>query len=349
MVFRPPPFRPILAPVKILFDHPDPFFLAHGGFQTQIEQTKAALEQIGVEVEYLRWWDEGQSGDLIHFFGRPTGGYIDFAHQKGLKVVVAELHTGLGSRGPAARRIQKTVMEISRRTLPSSFTARLAWDSYRKADAFVALTNWEAFLIQDMFHADPGKVHVVPNGVEEFFFKSQSSENRSDFLVCTATVTARKRVLELAEAAVLAQIPLWVIGRPYSENDPYHLRFSVLQKKNPGILRYEGGISDRVRLAEIYHQARGFTLLSSMESLSLSSLEAAAAGCPLLLSDLPWARSTFDQHASYCPIGNTKGTAACLKSFYNQASLRKPAFKPLLWKEVGALLRSIYGSVLVAS
>ena len=41
-----------------------------------------------------------------------------------------------------------------------------------------------------------------------------------------------------------------------------------------------------------YREARGFVLLSAMESLSLSALEAAACECPLFLSDLPWARSS---------------------------------------------------------
>ena len=33
--------------MKVLFDHPNPFMLAHGGFQIQIEQTKKAPERIG--------------------------------------------------------------------------------------------------------------------------------------------------------------------------------------------------------------------------------------------------------------------------------------------------------------
>jgi len=84
--------------MKVLFDHSFPFFLAHGGFQTQIEQSKAALEAVGVEVEFLRWWDDAQRGDIIHYFGRPVGAYVDLARKKGIKFVLAELLTGLGSR-----------------------------------------------------------------------------------------------------------------------------------------------------------------------------------------------------------------------------------------------------------
>ncbi len=96
--------------MKILFDHPNPFLLTHGGLQIQIEQTKAGLESVGVDVEYLRWWDDRQKGDLIHYFGRPSCDYIRLAHQKNIKVIMAPLLTGLGSRPKIARLLQRTIM-----------------------------------------------------------------------------------------------------------------------------------------------------------------------------------------------------------------------------------------------
>src|SRR4051812_15307451 len=99
--------------MKVLFDHPNPFLLAHGGFQVQIEQTKAALEKSGVEVEFMRWWDDAQRGDVIHFFGRPMRSYINFAQQKGMKVVIGDLLTSTGSRGNMALALQRAVMRAS--------------------------------------------------------------------------------------------------------------------------------------------------------------------------------------------------------------------------------------------
>ena len=56
--------------VIILFDHSEPALLAHGGMLIQIRQTKAALEALGCQVEYLRWWDETQRANILHYFGR---------------------------------------------------------------------------------------------------------------------------------------------------------------------------------------------------------------------------------------------------------------------------------------
>jgi glycosyltransferase involved in cell wall biosynthesis len=333
--------------MKVLFDHPNPFMLAHGGFQIQIEQTKRALEGIGVEVEWLRWWDATQKGDIIHYFGRPSGAYIDFAHQKGLKVVMSELLTGLGSRSAAQRLLQKGLMTLSQKLLPTAFTARMDWDSYQSADAIIALTSWEKQLMVEMFDAAPDKVRVIPNGVEEVFFGSSISHlpsSRADYLVCTATITERKKVMELAEAAILAKTPIWIIGTPYSKQNPYYLRFLEIVKESEGMVRYEGGISDRQRMAEIYRSARGFVLLSTMESLSLSALEAAASYCPLLLSDLPWARSAFADHARYCADSSLPGMTRALRAFYDLHH-HPVSLPPARWKDVATSLSDLYQGI----
>lgn len=335
--------------MKVLFDHVMPFSLAHGGFQQQLAQTKSALERAGVEVDYVRWWDASQRGDIIHFVGRPTTDYVAFAHGQGCKVVIGELLTATGSRSRSELALQKNLTSVLRKILPATFATRMAWDSYRLADACIALTPWEAHLMNYLFGAPKERIHVVPNGVEEVFLNS-AKVTRGQWLVCTATITERKRVLELAEAAVRAQTPLWIIGKAYADSDPYAQKIFALAKQYPQIIRYEGAIADRARLAQIYREARGFVLLSSMESLSLSALEAAACECPLLLSDLPWARSTFGNTTNYCPLTDSvETTSRVLRKFYDAApSLQSPP-KPATWGEVARQLKEIYERLLSTS
>jgi glycosyltransferase involved in cell wall biosynthesis len=326
--------------MKVLFDHQNPFLLMHGGLQIQIEQTKAALDAIGVEVEYLRWWDSEQRGDVIQFYGRPSASYINFAHQKGIKVVMLQLLTGLGSRAAWARSVQKVVMSAGKKVSPLS--SAFKWDAYRLADAFIANTAWEKHLMGDLFGAAPEKVHIVPNGVEEVFLRSKPVE-RGPWLVCTATIAKRKRVLELAQAAVNAETPLWVVGKAYGNEDEYGRRFIAFAKEHPKLIRYEGAIGDRQKLAEIYRSARGFVLLSTMETRSLSAEEAAACECPLLLSDLPWARDVFQEWAAYCAAGDSPGRiAGVLRKFYDEAPSRPKPAKPKSWIEVAEQFRAVY-------
>ena len=331
--------------MKILLNCTVPFALAHGGQQIQIERTRAALQSLGLQVEPLRWWDHEQTGEVIHYFGRIPAIQIELAHQKGIKIVMAELLGGTGSRSPGKLRLQRLLTQAMQRTLPPAMLLNFNWKSYALADACIALTPWEAHLMSYIFGARPESVHVVPNGVEEVFLNSRRAE-RGPWLVCTATITGVKRVVEVAEAAIQAQTPLWIVGKPYAESDPYAQKFFALARQHSKIIRYEGAISDRARLAQVYREARGFVLLSAWESLSLSALEAAACECPLLLSDLPWARTVFDKGAAFCPITSPARTAAYLRRFYDAAPDMPQPSKPLTWLEVARRLEQIYRSML---
>ena len=99
-------------------------------------------------------------------------------------------------------------------------------------------------------------------------------------------------------------------------------------------------------MASIYQGALGFVLLSSMESLSLSALEAAAGGCPLLLAELPWARASFGKRATYSPLGSRQVEARKLKEFYNGIEKVPRPPVPCRWEDVGKQLLGIYETLL---
>ena len=332
--------------MKILFNCCLPFALAHGGQAIQLERTMAALTQIGVDVEPLRWWDAAQTGDLIHYAGIMPMEQIEFCRRKKIKVVIANLLTAQGSQTPWQRGVRRVFRWGVENFAPRICTHLFGWESYRQADALIALTSWEKELMAFKFGARPENIFVVTNGVEPEFFAAPQTP-RGEWLVCTATITERKRVLELAQAAVAAQTPVWIIGSAYAQNDPYAEKFFALAKANPKFIRYEGSINDRAALAKIYRAARGFVLLSAMESLSLSALEAAACECPLLLSDLPWARSSFSVGTQFCPVTDSvAATADALKKFYAAAPQLPAPPQPATWPEVAAQLKAVYEKVL---
>lgn len=331
--------------MKVLVNCALPFALAHGGQQIQVERTMAFLQSIGVEVEPVRWWDDEQTGQIVHYFGRMPSLHIELAHQKGIKVVMTELLTATGSRTARQLRLQRILRRAAESVAPSHFLAQFNWESYRLADAIMAMTSWEAHLMHYLFGAPRDKIVILPNPVEEAFFQA-SPTKRGQWLVCTATITPRKRVLEVAQAAVLAQTPLWVIGKAYADTDPYALRFHTFVQQHPNVLRFDGPVSEREGLAAIYRAARGFVLLSTMETRSLAADEAAACECPLLLSDLPWARSVFGEHASYCPLASPERTARFLREFYDKASELKPPPKPLREMDIAHQLKGLYERVL---
>jgi glycosyltransferase involved in cell wall biosynthesis len=332
--------------MKVLFNHHLAFSLVHGGTQILIEQIKKALEQLGVQVEPLRWYEDTQKADILQHFGRIPTETLRAAHLKGMKVAFADQLTAAAARPVHRLKMQKYGERFLRKVLPKPTIASLGWDSYWEADAIMMSSSWEAHLVVDLFRAPVERVHIVLNGAEDVFFNSKP-QPRGEWLVCTAAITPRKRVLEAAEAAVAARTPLWVVGNPYSSNDPYAQRFIAFAREHRDLIRYEGGINDRATLANVYRRARGFVLLSTMESLSLSALEAAACECPLLLSDLPWATWTFKEKATYCgPDAPLSTRANILRAFYDKADTLARPDKPFTWLEIGQQMKNIYEKIL---
>ena len=331
--------------MRVAFDCHVPFFLAHGGMQVQIEQTMRSLRKIGVEATPMPWWDESFSPQVIHFFGKPSLSYAGWARQKNIRLVVADLLTAQGSRN-LLQRAPFRLLCLLDQFCRGKIRQRLGWSIYDAADCCICLTPWEASLVRNMYGARHARIEVVPNGVEEVFLQAPNAPTRENHLVTTLTITQRKRVLELVEAAALAQVKVRIIGKPYQDSDPYYLRFlESVQKARPWV-QYVGSIEERGKVAQEYQKASGFVLLSAMESQSLSALEAAACGCPLLLSDLPWARTTFGEHASYCPVTAAGKTAPYLQHFQKNIS-RMPRFPHVpSWDQVCGRLVDLYRSIL---
>ena len=112
-----------------------------------------ALAQIGVEVEPLRWWDAQQTGDLIHYVGIMPVEQIRFAQQKKIKVVIANLLTAQGSQTPWQRGMRRVFRWGVETFAPRFVSQSFGWESYRKADALIALTAWEKYLMEFKFGA----------------------------------------------------------------------------------------------------------------------------------------------------------------------------------------------------
>lgn len=331
--------------MKVIFDHSFPFFLAQDAFPLRIEQTKSALEAGGVEVEFLRWWDEGQRGDLFHYFGRPTGAYFELARQKQIRFVLADGLTGLGSGPPGSRVAHKALRHLARSCLPPSvIQGRFGWACYTLADACIALTPQAGQWMIEMYSASPERVHGVPDGVDPIFLNAPPTP-RGEWLVAPVPWAEPRLALDLAEAAVLARTPLQFVGKVREEDrdGPFLQRV----RDNPSLLRYEGDPGNPTARASNYRQARGFVGCTTEASLSPSVLEAAACACPLLLADGPWARSAFGESARFCRIPASAGClAGILREFYDAAPGLPAAPRPPSWIEVGRRLKALYETVL---
>ena len=336
--------------MKVLFSCSLPFFLAHGGQQTLMEALMRELAGLGVEVEPERWWDQNQTGDIIHYVSRAPIDNVLLAKKKGFKIVMTEFLDQTASRSRPQLFAQRLLINLARAALPHGFTARLSWDSYQNVDALGYAVQHEWETAQYLFRAKAGLGHIIPHGMEmEAQQQLARPQAEEDYLISAATIHPRKNSLLLAQAALQAATPIVFLGKPYAENDPYFLEFKKCVDGR--VVRYPGFVSTEEKFRYL-RGARGFALLSQFESGCISVYEAAAAGLPFLLSDLPWASKVYGDvpAARFVRLGTPAAIAPALKAFYLNAHRQPgPTFPLLTWRQVAEKYLAVYQSVLSRS
>jgi glycosyltransferase involved in cell wall biosynthesis len=334
--------------VKVLFDHPNPFLLAHGGFQIQIEQTKKALEAAGVEVEWLRWWDDQQKGDLIHHFNAASPIYLEQARGIGIPVVMTTLFTETCNRSQSALQRQGWLTQALLR-LPGGEGVKnqVAWRAYNACAQNIVGLAAERQVLEIVYRVPPEKISQVPLGLSDIFLQAGRGKRIEDHLICTGTITGRKRSVELARLAHTAGVPILFVGKPYHSSDPYwrefvHLIDGKLVKHHPHVRNEE-------EMIKLLQAARGFVLMSRHENWCFSAHEAVACGLPLLVPDQRWSRERFGGEASYFR-GQSERDVEVLRKFHGNAlSARPPQVKLWSWKEAVIPLISCYARALKTS
>ena len=333
--------------MKVLIDCPVPAMFTHGGTQIQIEQTRAGLEAAGVEVEFLRWWDHAQRGDLVHFFSTASNAYLNLARAAGQPVVMTNLFSETCNRSVARLRRQGWLVRAALKIpLGRQLKSQLNWCTYGNATHNVVGLECEKKVLETVYRIPAERISTVPLGVAENFLRAGAGRREEAHLICVGTITPIKNSLALAELALAAEVPILFVGKPYHPGDPYWLRFEKLIDQR--FVKYKPHTESEVEMAGLLQAARGFVLLSRYENWCLSAHEAVACGLPVLVPDQNWSRERFGGAARYFKTsGFNAENVNRLKSFYAEApALPAPAIKLHSWLEVAQALKKVYAQVL---
>ncbi len=305
------------------------------------------LPAFGVEAEPLRWWDSSQTGDVLHTITRPETAVVRLAHEKGIKVVMSDILDATASRSNARLFLQKNTIRLAKK-LAGGLTAKLNWEVYQEADALVFVLPREQEVAQYLFDAPPARCHVINHAVEPDALEQLSlPEVAGDHLISVATIAPRKNTLALARAARAAKVPIVFLGKPFGEDDPYFGEFKKLVDGQ--YVRYPGFVS-REEKYRLLRSARGFCLLSFGETGCIAIHEASAAGLPLFLSDLPWARQGYraaKTGITFVPPTQPESVVEALGKFYRESSrLPHHIFPVQSWRDVAEQYVQVYRKVL---
>ena len=191
---------------------------------------------------------------------------------------------------------------------------RPAWKHIvRQAEAVVAPSR---FLEELMLRSDRSCHYtVIPNGIDLVYYKRLAAEySKTKSMITLCRLQEPKGVQDVIRAFAEARQTGWtlkVVG-----DGPYR---SELER-----LAEELGIQDRVvfygwvkNKSRQYEQLLGESYLylsgSRFENCPMSVLEAAAAGCRLLISDIPAHKLLIEKEDAFFPCGDVKKLAVKMR------------------------------------
>jgi glycosyltransferase involved in cell wall biosynthesis len=312
----------------------------NGGRELQALWSVDALRRQGVAAWPLDHWDWDRRYGLLHCFG--TEGSLwetaNRARAYGVRIIVSPILVMGRSTRPlrAWARVDALV--------PMRTSFRYRRDLLRLADAVIALTETERRVLVSVFGVSMARCHIIPNGVGDAFRDiGPEPSQRGGFVLCVGTIESRKAQLDVLRAGRRAGRPMVFVGevRP---DDPYGRIFEDEVAGATDVVwhrRLEAGSRE---LAAVYRSADALVLPSRAEGMPLVALEARAAGCPLILSDLPQHREAFPG-AVFVRIGDDAALVEAISGASGLRSAQSGAAMPWSWDRVGSALRDVYASV----
>lgn len=194
-----------------------------------------------------------------------------------------------------------------------------------------------------------GKYRVVPNGVEQEViekYASMPAPEEHNRVICVARFEPLKNQLALITALNNSQYQVYLYGKPAPNHKVYYEE--CIAAAAPNI--HFGGWLEGEAVYKAYKEAKVHILPSYFETTGLSSLEAAAIGCNVVITDKGDTRDYFGNDAWYCnpdDIASIKAAvdAACATPY--DPGFRERILKDYTWTRAAEETLWAYKEVLV--
>ncbi|BEH10156.1 MULTISPECIES: glycosyltransferase family 4 protein [Geobacter] len=352
--------------MKILSQSRVTLFSVFGGDTVQMLKTKEYLNKLGVQFDISTDTTPNLDGyDIVHLFNliRPQDvlSQARNAKRQGKKIALSTIY-GLyteydqKARGLAGRLITRFLStgqieylkvcsravlnrELSRATVEYICKGhiRAQREIIEMTDVFLPNSESEMQRVWADFPESRSKPYiVVPNAADVELFNYEQvkiSPNISkyvDAVLCVARIEGRKNQLNLVRSMEGLPWQLVLIGKAA----PNHLTYYDQIKRCAGNNVHLLGQVEHSDLPQFYKAARVHCLVSWMETPGLSSLEAAAMGCNVVVTDKGDPRDYFGDYAFYCePDSIDSIRSAIIRAYENpiDPALRKRVLENYTW------------------
>lgn len=353
--------------MKVLLQSRTTLFSGPGGDTVQVVKTAEALRALGCQVDISTELEPELAGyDLVHLFNliRPQEVYLQARNAKRQHKPVAlstiyvdysefdrQGRTGLAR--VAANLLnpwQLEYLKVLARALKNRESNKGTWQVLRRgyrnlqveilqmSDVLLPNSASEMRRVAADFPESRRLSHVVvPNAVDAQLFGGEAvpSAETAPFqgcVLCVGRIEGRKCQLNLVRAMRDLPWRLVLVGQPGPNHLDYYRQLQAEAGPNVTII----GQLDHHQLPALYAAAKVHCLVSWMETTGLSSLEAAAMGCQLVITDKGDTRDYFADLAWYCEPDSVASIRDAIVEAYRapaDARLRERVLENYTWEK----------------
>jgi glycosyltransferase involved in cell wall biosynthesis len=352
--------------MKVAFITRSTLYSIPGGDTVQAVQTAGHLAHLGVDADVLlsNQQIDYESYDLLHFFNLIRPADILYHSRKSKKPFVVSTilcnyseydkhhRKGIGalfSYLPADG--IEYVKTIGRWLLGKDHLSSIdyTWKGQRKSimeilqSANAILPNSESEYKRVIKNYTCKVRHkVVPNGINPALFKADTTIVKDNNLVlCVARIEGIKNQLNLIKALNNTRFRLILIGAPAPNQTAYYDECVAEAAGNVSFINH----IPQNELVKYYGEAKVHILPSWFETTGLSSIEAAAMRCNIVITDKGDTREYFGNYAQYCdpalPASILQAVEQASEAKFNEG-LRDKILKQYTWQQAASQTLKAY-------
>ena len=356
--------------LKVAFIVRSTLFKVVGGDNLQAVNTASELNKLGVDVDIIRANEkiDYSKYDLLHLFNiiRPADHlkhikkakkpvvistiYLDYSEfdQEGRGSFQNKLLSILGKDG--AEYLKNNIRFIKNQdklvSLGYLWSHKKAVEKILSQVDLLLPNSTSEFLRLSKDYKVEVPYHVVPNGINTDIFKKIPNLTREeDRVVCVAQIYGFKNQHRLIKAAQSLGLKLTIIGK----HPPNHKKYYNYCKSISGPKVQFVDFIPQEELLKFYASSKVHALPSWFETTGLSSLEAGAMGCNLVVGSGGDTKEYFSSKASFCQANDTQSIIKALEQELhkpNDLLFRDYVLENYSWKRAAEETLTAYKKVL---
>ncbi len=356
--------------MKVLFISRATLFSNKGGDTIQMENTANALKQFGIDADIELCNNKSihyAQYELIHFFNiiRPAD-IIYHIDKTNIPFVLSPIYItygefekhlkGIKNRILSAfgKHLQEYIKCIARYILNGEkiISYKYVFLGHKKAVEYILkrcaylLPNSQSEynrLRKDFNHT--GNFHIVPNAVDtHIFYEEKNIRRKENSVLCVARIEPHKNQLNVIRALRNTNYHLTIAGAVSRNHQAY---FEACKKAAHAKITFIN-YSSQTEIAKLYNEHKTHVLASWFETTGLSSLEAAACGCNIVITDKGDTKEYFTNAGYYCNPADLKSIRDAINTAMNAKT--NEAFKEKIktkynWQKTAIETFNVYEKV----